>query len=195
MSERTGAIILAAGGSTRLGRPKQFLTFAGRTLLARSVEAAAGCSPIIVVTGRDGSRVEEALHDHAIRIVHNARWKSGIGSSIRAGLERVLELAPGLEALVILVCDQPYVTAETVTALRIARAKEQTPIVACAYGGGAGVPALFTRPLFSALRSLGDDSGAKEIIRSRGYPVATVPFPEGVCDIDTEADVIRHLRA
>jgi len=191
--EKTGAVILAAGGSSRLGMPKQFLTYRGETLLARAVEAAAGCSPVVVVTGRDTVRSEKELADHKVTLVRNVEWERGIGSSIRLGVLYALEIAPDLDSLVILLCDQIQVTAELVQLLREIREAERKPMVACHYAGSAGVPALFARSLFSELTSLPDESGAKTILMQAPDDVATIPFPEGMVDIDTPSDARAHL--
>lgn len=193
--EKTGAVILAAGGSSRLGTPKQFLLHHGKTLLRRTVDAARECSPVVVVTGRDTVRAEKELADHDVTLVRNAQWERGIGSSIRLGLLYALEIAPDLDSLVLLVCDQIQVTADLVKLLREIREAERKPMVACHYAGGPGVPALFARPLFARLKDLPDESGAKGILaEAASEDLATIPFPEGTLDIDTPADVQAHLR-
>jgi molybdenum cofactor cytidylyltransferase len=191
--EKTGAVILAAGGSSRLGAPKQFLVYRGKTLLVRAVEAAAKCSPVVVVTGRDTVRSEKELADYDVTLVRNAQWERGIGSSIRLGVLYALEIAPDLDSLVILVCDQLQVTADLVKLLREIRESERKPMVACHYAGGRGVPALFARSLFPRLKDLPDESGAKLILAEATDDVSTIPFPEGALDIDTPADVQAHL--
>lgn len=191
--EKTGAIILAAGGSSRLGTPKQFLVYHGKTLLVRAVEAAKECSPVVVVTGRDTVRAEKDLADHDVTLVRNAQWERGIGSSIRLGVLYALEIAPDLDSLVLLVCDQLQVTSQLVKLLREIRESERKPMVACHYAGGPGAPALFARSLFSRLKDLPDESGAKVILAESPDDVATIPFPEGTLDIDTPADVQAHL--
>jgi molybdenum cofactor cytidylyltransferase len=191
--EKTGALILAAGGSKRLGRPKQFLTHAGRFLVERAVDAARDCAPIVLVGGRDSRRIEIRIHDPAVSVVHHHEWERGIGSSIRAGVSRILEIAPDLDSIVILVCDQPHVTAETVSALRALREKERKAVVACEYAGSPGVPALFDRSAFAKLQCLADESGAKSVILQSKPPASLLPFFKGEIDIDTSEDVIRHL--
>jgi molybdenum cofactor cytidylyltransferase len=191
--ETLGAVILAAGGSKRLGYPKQFLTHAGRSLVARAVDAARDCAPIVVVGGRESREIEMHLHGPAVSVVHHQGWERGIGSSIRAGVSHILEMAPDLDAIVILVCDQPHVTAETVSALRALREKERKAVVACEYAGSPGVPALFDRSAFAKLRRLSDQSGAKSVILQSKPLASLLPFPQGAIDIDTSEDAIRHL--
>lgn len=176
-----------------MGTPKQFLVHHGKTLLVRAVEAARDCSPVVVVTGRDTVRAEKELADHDVTLVRNAQWERGIGSSIRLGVLYALQIAPDLDSLVLLVCDQLQVTSELVKLLREIREAERRPMVACHYAGGPGVPALFARPLFSRLRDLPDDRGAKMLLAEAAAEVVTIPFPEGTLDIDTPADVQAHL--
>jgi molybdenum cofactor cytidylyltransferase len=191
--EKTGAVILAAGGSSRLGKPKQFLIHRGQTLLSRAVGAAAECSPVVVVAGRDGRRVEEELRSRTVFVVHHEHWQCGIGGSICAGVTRALEISPDLDSIVLLVCDQIHVTADLVMRMRQMREEEQKPIVACCYAEIAGVPALFARALFPKLQTLGDANGAKEIISQGGELVSRVPFPHGAIDIDSSADAFKYL--
>jgi molybdenum cofactor cytidylyltransferase len=191
--EKTGAVILAAGGSKRLGRPKQFLTHGGRFLVERAVDAARDCAPIVVVGGRDSGRIETQIQDPAVSVVHHPEWERGMGSSIRAGVSRILEIAPDLDSIVILVCDQPHVTGETVLALRALREKERKEVVACEYAGSPGVPALFARSAFAKLRCLADQSGAKSIILQAMPSASLLPFPQGMIDIDTAEEADRHL--
>ena len=191
--EKTGAVILAAGGSSRLGVAKQFLEYEGKTLVARAAEAAAGCSPVIVVTGRETVRIEKELADYDVTLVRNIQWERGIGSSIRLGVLYALQIAPDLDSLVILVCDQLRVTSELVKLLREIRETERKPMVACYYAGSPGVPVLFARSHFPRLKDLPDESGAKVILTEAPDDVSMVSFPEGTLDIDTPADVHAHL--
>lgn len=191
--ETTGAVILAAGGSSRLGQPKQLLLHEGRTLIRRAVDAAAGCRPVVVVTGRDGSRVEGELEGCEVSFARNPEWERGIGSSIRVGVRRALEMEPGMEALFVLVCDQPFLTKDVLAALRASRAAGGKAAAACGYGGGLGVPALFGRELLDELLSLPDGSGSRQLIAGLAENVATVAFPEGAMDIDTPQDCRKHL--
>ena len=193
--EKIGAIILAAGNSSRLGEPKQFLRYRGETLIRRAACAAltADCSPVVVVTGAAHERMRQELSELEVQIHHHEQWQRGIGSSLRAGLERALLITPSLDALVLMVCDQPHVTAELLTALISSRAHTQQPAAACAYSDTLGVPALFARSLFPRLASLPDDQGAKHLLQVLQDQITRVPFPHGSIDIDTPADARNHL--
>ncbi len=180
------AIILAAGGSLRLGRPKQLLVFEGETLLARAVRVAteSKARPVIVVLGALADECANAIAGQPVRIVTNKEWKEGIASSIRAGLEAV---AHETDAAVILLCDQPGLSAAHVDAL-IAAGKS---IAASAYGGSLGTPAYFEKEFFPELLALRGDTGARALFKKYADKVAPVDFPGGLRDIDTPEDAAR----
>jgi molybdenum cofactor cytidylyltransferase len=186
----TGAVILAAGGSSRFGQPKQLLPFRDKTLLRTIINAAceAGCSPVVVVIGSNGEKIHGELTQANVVEVGNANWQRGIGSSIRSGVQALIDHAPDVEATLLLVCDQPAVNArllERMIATHVATKKE---IVASSYTDTVGVPALFDHSLFEELLALGDGSGAKSIILQNPERVAQFAFPEGAIDIDTRED-------
>lgn len=190
-----GAIILAAGSSSRLGESKQFLRYAGETLIRRAAQAAlqAGCAPVVVVAGADRARIGQELDGLAVQVQYHNQWQRGMGSSVRAGVQGILRLAPMLEALVLMVCDQPFVDAGVLTALITARAHTRRPIAASAYAGTVGVPALFDCAFFPRLAALGDQEGARELLGALADQVTPVPFPRGDVDIDTPADVSEYI--
>jgi len=187
------AIILAAGGSGRLGRPKQLLSFRGESLVRRAVRAASegGCARIVVVAGEEGDLIEIELRKTPAVLVQNPEWRRGLGTSIRRGLQHLLDTQPELDAVVLLACDQPFVDAGTVAMLIKKQAASGKPIVASAYADTLGIPALFDRSCFESLLALPDDSGAKALIESSLHDVAQVEFKEGAIDVDTPADFER----
>lgn len=184
------AVVLAAGGSTRFGKPKQFALFQDETFVRCIVRAAieAGCAPVVVVTGEDSAQVTLELTGFTVSIAMNADWQSGMGSSIVVGIRHAMNLAPDLEAVVLLTCDQPFVTAAVLAQIIQLRLTTGKPIVASAYAKTLGVPALFDRSCFPDLLRLKEDSGAKGIILARPNDVASLDFPAGKIDIDTAAD-------
>ena len=195
--QNIGAVILAAGESSRLGQPKQLLQLRGQSLVRRVVEAAeqAGCRPILAVIGSDRFKVENELVRTHATIVENANWRRGIGTSIRSGLQLAIDNSPNLEATVLLTCDQPLVDATTIEGLVSLREKTNKAIVASAYAGTLGVPALLDRSCFPELLALSDDHGAKTIILRDRQRVAEFPFPDGAVDIDTKADYEKCEKA
>jgi molybdenum cofactor cytidylyltransferase len=190
--ETTAAVILAAGQSRRMGRPKQLLELAGQTLLRRAVSTAlsSSCRPVIVVLGAHAAQLQSELHGLDAIAVENPAWMDGIGSSVRCGIEATRQ-RPGVKSAVLMLCDQPLVTAQLIDLLVASQANSGAAIVASEYAGTRGVPALFTRRLFDELVALRPDEGAKQVIARHGADVVGVPFPAGAFDIDTPEDLER----
>ena len=188
-----GAIILAAGGSSRFGQPKQLLEFRGESLVRHAVRSAAeaGCTGIAVVVGGQHDLIETELRETPAFVIHNPKWERGLGTSIRSGLQHLLGAHQKVDAAILLACDQPFVDARTISALMMMREDSGKAIVASRYAKTLGVPALFDRSCFEALLALPDDSGAKALIESRVDDVAEIAFEQGTIDIDTPADFER----
>lgn len=188
--ETIGAVILAAGGSTRLGQPKQLLLHQGESLVHRAARVAreAGCSPVMVVVGDEREQIAVELRTVEAHVTHHPDWRLGIGSSIRAGVAQALAQSPALEVIIIMVCDQPFVSADILKALIVARAQTTKCAAACLYAGSIGVPAIFDRSLFPLLTTLPDAQGAQSILSARSGEIAHVNFPQGNIDIDTPDD-------
>jgi molybdenum cofactor cytidylyltransferase len=193
---KIGILILAAGASRRLGEPKQLLKFAGETLLrraARTALAANDCSPIVVVLGAHAEKLKPEIEDLPVRIVVCEDWAQGMSRSLRTGVAEAERLAPDLSAIVVTVCDQPFVTPATINRLIEIHRQTKKPIAACQYAETAGVPALFARPLFAELSNLDADAGAKTILKKHHADVAQTPAPEAAFDVDTEGDLQKLL--
>ena len=185
-----GAVILAAGSSSRMGRPKQTLQFQGTSLLRRATLAAleATCRPVVVVTGANAELSRRELDQPDVYEAFNPDWETGMGSSVRTGIESLLNINAGIAAAILLLCDQPHVTSAVISSLLAAHHTTGSSIVASAYGEGVGVPAVFSRTLFTELTQLAGSSGAKEIIKRHASEAHFLPFPEGEVDIDTPSD-------
>jgi molybdenum cofactor cytidylyltransferase len=180
-------IVLAGGGSSRLGSPKQLVLLKGRTLLVHAADCclSGGCEPVIVVLGASRETIEPTLSGLPVRVVVNEDWREGIASSIRAGISA---LPDGVEALVLATCDQPELEPDVVR--RLIKGFDGTPgrMVACAYGGTVGVPALFGRDRFEGLLQLRGDSGARQLLRGNLESVVRVPWSGGAFDLDLPSD-------
>ena len=192
---KVGAVILAAGSSSRMGRPKQTLQFQGMSLLRRAAIAAldATCRPVVVVTGAHAELSRRELDQLDVREAFNPDWETGMGSSLRTGIETLLNIDADVAAAVLLLCDQPHVTSDVVSSLLAAHQTTGRPIVASAYGESFGVPALFSRELFAELTQLAGSSGAKEVIKRHASEAHFLRFPEGEVDVDTPTDFSRLL--
>ena|SRR5215213_9181132 len=188
-----GAVVLAAGASSRMGSPKQTLQYRGESLLRRAALAAlgAGCHPVIVVTGANAELSRRELDGLAVREVLNTRWETGMASSIRAGVEGLVSADPDSSAAVFMLCDQPHVTADVISCLVAAHRATGRPIIASTYSGSFGVPALFSRTLFAELTRLEGMSGAKEVIKRHASEAHFLPFHGGEVDVDTPDDFSR----
>jgi len=187
---KLAAVLLAAGDSSRFGKPKQLAIFQGEPLVRRGVTAAnkAGCAPIVVVLGADAAQITPVLTGLPVSLIENANWSNGVGSSIAVGLKRALGMVADLDAAILLACDQPFVNAAALRRLIQLRVENENPIVASAYAGTLGIPVLFDRSCFGDLLQLRGDSGAKEIIFARRSDVTAFDFPAAAIDIDTAGD-------
>lgn len=185
-----GIILLAAGASTRLGQPKQQLVYQGQTLLQHALTAAreSGSQPIVVVLSNQSKIINPLEDDTGLTMVQNPDWEEGMASSIRCGLAGILEIYPGLAGVILLVCDQPFVTGELLRRLVARKAETQKPIVACSYQNTLGTPVLFDKTFFPDLLALNGQQGAKKLVYQHPDKVAAVDFPLGYIDIDTPAD-------
>jgi CTP:molybdopterin cytidylyltransferase MocA len=179
------AVVLAAGGSRRLGRPKQLVTIGGEPLVRRVARVAGEvASGVCVVLGARAGEVAAALDGMPVRTVINERWEEGVGSSIACGALAVREG----DSLLLTTCDQPHLSTAHLAALLAAHAASGG-VVASRYAGTIGVPAIFPPALRGALAALGGDRGAKALIAA--HHAAAIDWPEGEWDIDTEADLAR----
>lgn len=187
---RCGIVVLAAGNSTRLGEPKQLLRYKGESLLRRAATAAINTkmTPVVVVLGSNYNALTSETEDVKIHVVINERWQEGMASSLRCGLNAVQKIIPNTDAIIFMVCDQPYVNSSLLNDLLAQQRKTKLPIITSAYETDLGTPALFHKSLFAELMELDGDMGAKKLINRHRNLLATVPFPKGNIDIDTMED-------
>jgi len=185
-------VVLAAGASTRMGTPKQLLSWRGMPLLQHVTTTAlqADTGPVIVVLGAHAQSVRAAMQKLPIVTLFNPGWASGPGSSIACGISFIRHQLPHAMAAIILLGDQPLVTAQHLQQLRATYLREKVPIVASLYNQTAGPPALFHNKLFDVLQNINPREGARQVIRHT-KPVITLPFPEGQYDLDTPDDWLR----
>ncbi|HET7452717.1 MAG TPA: nucleotidyltransferase family protein [Thermoanaerobaculia bacterium] len=181
------AIVLAAGSASRYGSPKPLEWIAGETFVGRAVRISeeAGFQPVLAVVHDDA--VARAARGGGSEAVFNDRWETGLAASIAAGIDRAAS-DPGVEAALILGCDQVVVTADDLRRLRSAFDPEAFASAAD-YGNGAfGVPAIFGREAFPALSALEGDAGAKSLLEQHRERVCFVSMPSAALDVDRPED-------
>ena len=189
---KVGGVLLAAGSSSRLGEPKQLLHYDGRPLITRAAETilSADISPLVIVIGAHAEKIRPVLDGLSVVIVENKSWAEGMGSSLRTGIAMLESIAPALDAALIALCDQPHFSRASIDALRAALTGSRS-IAATRHGESAGVPALFCRDYFPALRALTGTQGARNLIAANPAHVACIDLPELAIDIDTATDWAR----
>jgi len=188
-------ILLAAGESSRLGSPKQLLMYKGKNLMQHTIDLAQtlGMETVIVL----GAFKKEILADVdvlGIEVVENVAWSEGLASSIRCGLSSVLETNPETEAVILVLCDQPFLSVEILREIIEKYHRSGQSIVHCSYGEVSGPPTLFHKSLFPYLMELKGGQGAKKVVDMFPDQVAYVDFPKGKLDIDTAADYHQLLQ-
>lgn len=182
------ALILAAGASTRLGRPKQLEPFEGRTLLVHAIEMvrAAGCDTVIVVLGCRAEIIGPTLTGQGLIVEINRQWPLGMGGSIRCGVKALLRHRPDGASLLVMPCDQPRCSANDLKSLIDAVAVGH-PIVASSYDGTNGTPACFAPSQWPTLLTLDYAAGAKKLLAD----AKSIAMPAAAFDVDTPADAMR----
>ena len=183
------AILLAAGNSSRLGRPKQLLIWQEETLIHRSARLAleAKYAPVILVTGAFQQEVENAVSDLDIQLVHNPDWQQGMGSSIQAAWPSLSQKTH--EGALILLCDQLFISQNHLQHLKRTFQTKSNQVAASSYAQTIGVPAIIPMRFSAQIERLSPKQGAKKVLKE--IPVdelSLIPFPLGEIDIDTHED-------
>lgn len=184
---KIGALVLAAGKASRFGAPKQLLEIDGVTLLDRACLTAldAGCDPVLRVLGANAELILARDCPAKLATLNHSGWEEGMGSSLAAGVKCVLDLSPDLDAILVLLSDQPAVTRELLESMMAELQRPGVSIVLCDHGDASGPPSLFAAKHFPQLMSLSGDQGAKAIASKHPAEIAKVSFPEGAWDIDS----------
>jgi molybdenum cofactor cytidylyltransferase len=187
------AIVLAAGSATRFGSSKQLAEWNGKKLVQRAIAVATqSCGPrTILVAGHDWSAVRSACKPSSGYFVINENYQAGIGTSLALAVRSIQHVAA---AIVVLLADQPMVTAEHVSALIARWSGSKREIVASAYANTSGVPALFASASFEKLGALTADQGARKLLDDPEFEVQHVEFQDAATDIDTVADLAKLSR-
>lgn len=189
---RVTAILLAAGGSSRLGRAKQLLDLHGVSLVRRSAGMLLKLTPsVVVVTGSKKREVELELEDLPVRLIHNDRWREGVGTSIACAMGAV---PVSTQAALIVLCDQYRLELEGVQKLLEAWEKEPGRIVVARWEKLFGPPAIFPRSLFVELSRLTGDRGARQLMVQNRMRLSYVSLSEAAYDLDDRVDLARMRR-
>ncbi len=186
---RVAGIVLAAGGSSRLGQPKQLVEFRGRPGVWHAVRVGleAGLSPLVVVSGAAGEQIRRALEGQSVMLIDNPDWEAGQSSSVRAGLSAV---EAGIEAAIFLLADMPMMDAQLVRQVVSTHRTTLAPLVAPRVAGRRANPVLFDRTTFSDLHQLTGDQGGRSLFDR--YAAAWVEWSESaMLDLDTPEDLQR----
>jgi molybdenum cofactor cytidylyltransferase len=187
-------VLLAAGGSVRLGKPKQLLPFGGRTLVEHALDILhrSPLDEVIVVLGAHADEVAPLMQHPRVRVVPNPDWEQGQSASLRVALHA---LPPECEAVIFLPCDMPWITPKLIAELIRTWRETGKPMAAAACGDRRSIPALFAREMFAELRQLSGDRGGRGLFEKHPDRVAAVPVPADVlADIDTPEEYERAIQ-
>ena len=188
-SPKLHTVILAAGASTRFGSPKQLIRFQGQTLLQRVLASASeiSASHVTLVLGAHAAEIVATLPSGQATVLINREWQEGIASSLRAA---VRALPGACDAVLILLGDQPLVSAAGLERLAAAYRRNPRQVIASRYDGITGVPAIFPRWCFNDLCELRGDQGARALINRYSDHVIGLAHPEAAVDIDEPEDLL-----
>lgn len=192
-NQKVAAVILAAGGSTRLGRPKQLLDWFGKTFIQHLVEIThqAKLDPVIVVTGSNREAVEKAISDSDVVIAYNENWPAGQSSSMQAGC-RVLHNYQ-VDSFIIFLCDQPQVPVELIERMIGESDRLDLDIVATAVLGKICPPTLFKKKCIDGIMSLKGDQGGRALFKTYRTEILDWQDARLLQDSDTEEDYSKLL--
>lgn len=195
---KIGTIILAAGGSTRMGgEPKQLLQYKGQSLMRRISETALAtqAGPVVVVLGANRERIVPELAGLPLTLVDNAAWQTGMASSLKTGLAALYITHKDIDAVMVLLTDQPLVSVGLLLHMLDTYVNSDKGIVACRYDDQLGVPVLFDRNYIEQMLQLEGDKGAKWIIVKHRQDCVEIPFEAGAIDLDSKRDVELFAQA
>lgn len=188
---KCGLILLAAGGSTRMGEPKQLMDYHGKPLVRHAVDTAlaSACRPVIIVLGANAAAISAVVRDRPVETIENSRWSEGMGTSIQAGVRAAAKRE--LDGVILALADQPLVTAEIYNRLLAQHEITGKPIITSEYAGTVGVPVLFAKQYFAHLLTLRPEQGCKGVILAHEASALRISCPEAEADIDTPVDYQR----
>ena len=180
-----------------MGTPKQLLKWKNTTLLGNIIEVAIyQDSNIFVILGANFELIKAAIIHYDIHISKNEKWKIGIGSSIAFGVNQIIKKQPKIDAILILLADQPLISAKYLNSLIDKYQINKKQIIASFYKNGKqGVPVLFDKTYIEELLKLNDDRGAKVLLQKYNEHVLTINAESYVSDIDTQEEYRKLYEA
>lgn len=170
-----------------MGQSKQMLPIFGEPMLTRTCNIAlkSKAAYTVVVLGANKDLHESILKNQRVAIIQNPLWQNGMGGSLKAGLNHLLTIDAAIDAAIIIVCDQPYISEDHLNVLIDRYLLTQKKIIASYYSDSPGVPALFDKNIFPVLLNMPDDQGAKKVITLHPEDAELINFPNGEIDLDT----------
>jgi molybdenum cofactor cytidylyltransferase len=188
--------VLAAGLSSRYGKPKQLATIGGKTLIQNAVDIANGSSSdyVYVVLGNKSSEIMKNLILGRAQVLLNKNYRSGLSSSLRTSIRN---LPPDCTDAVLMVADQPFLLSKHIDRLISTSRRKKAPLASLALKGEPRNPALFSRPLFHTLMKVNGDKGAREVVREHRSKAALINIgdPLVFVDVDTVENLKEALRS
>ena len=184
-------LIPAAGVSKRLGSPKQLLKWGDSTLMGHVIKTTKQLDShqVLVVLGAHYDKILKEISNADVKIIQNKNWERGLGSSIAAGAQFLLDSKNNIDALLVVLVDQPLISTAYLEAMIADFNTDEGRIIATSYGDDTyGVPALFDKKYLAQLAKLSDDKGAKMLIMNNLDSVSAVDMVPILTDIDTKED-------
>ena len=184
-------VVLAAGGSKRMGTAKQALPWGNSTLIEHVIQMAikTPANEVLVVLGANSELVSTSIKQYAISILQNENWELGLGTSISKAINHILYSKPELNGVLFILADQPFITSDYLKTMIQNFESNNNRIIASSYSeGDYGVPVLFSSIYFSELSELKGDHGAKDVLRKYKSQIVVLAPPNINVDLDTQAD-------
>lgn len=185
---KTAFVILAAGGSKRMGEPKQLLAWGDSTLLEYTIETALEVSPndVFVVLGANYETLRRKVESYPVEIINNLNWKKGLGSSISKAVKQINDSILKFDGVLFLLADQPFITSNYLEHMTSLFEPHKDQILATSYmDGEKGVPVLFDAIYFNELEALNGDGGAKQVLKAYESKVEILFGGTKNIDLDT----------
>jgi molybdenum cofactor cytidylyltransferase len=190
---KLGAVILAAGAASRIGKAKMLLPYKDKTILEHIVLEVQALNPtcICLVTGKYSNQIKSTIDLPGVAVLDFPDWELGMAASIKFGLQWVLTKIPDVDAILFVVSDQPFIEKQVLFKMINAFQESGKGIVAAKYQAQNGTPVIFHRQYFEKILELQGDKGAKKIVDQHLDDLVTIDFPLGVLDVDTEEDYLK----